>query len=105
MKDLFKLNPYDLNDVARTRGHEKELYEAGERKKILEKLDEIDRRLSALEHPEAKPDGREWIMGDTEFWVMLPSREILKAKLINLSIPAIMPYIPGDKKPEPPEVK
>lgn len=49
MKDLFKLNPYDLNDVARTRGHEKELYEAGERKKILEKLDEIDRRLTELE--------------------------------------------------------
>lgn len=86
--------------------------------------DEIDRRLSALERPEAKPDtdGREWIPWDCaypndleRFWVCLKGGIVVVGKWrickmyskdgnwFGDHITHIMPYHSGDPKPEPPK--
>jgi hypothetical protein len=77
-------------------------------------FDDIENRLSVLEHPGAKSanstskDGRDWIRVpkyNEECWVYYPNGEIYHGRVddFDKGYTHIMPYIPGDKKPEPPK--
>jgi hypothetical protein len=103
--------------------------------------DEIDQRLSALEHnsggltdderrqqdalwglhpelwsaptqpSEAKPDGRKWIDIENDMvWTYWQDGQIFLYRICdylkhksNLTLTHVMPYHPGDPKPEPPK--